>query len=285
MYKKILAMLVCVGIAMTIVTGSAVNNIAVFGAESSDAVNVTVGGNPISFDVPPQIIDGTTMLPVRLALEPLGAEFTWNERYQTVTIRANGKNIVLTIGAEIAVVDGEVSPLLKPAMIIDGRTLIPIRFVAEKLGYIVDWDNETRTVIISSDNDEADDAPSGFAQRILELVNEERAKEGLGPLKLDEDLCAVAQLHCDDMVKRSFFDHINPDGKSPFDRMNDYGIRYMAAGENIACGQRSPEEVMNAWMNSPAHRANILSENYGKIGIGYAEGGTYGTFWTQCFTN
>ena len=286
--KKNIAMIVCVIVALTLVMGLVVSSIA-FGSEGSaavsDEISVTVGGSYISFDVPPRIIDGTTMLPVRLALEPLGAEFAWDEKSQTVTVRANGKTIVLTIGAETAVVDGANKPLMKPAMIIDGRTLIPIRFVAEELGYGVDWDNDTRTVIISFDDDETDDTLAGYVSRVLELVNEERAKEGLGPLKLDEDLCAVAQMHCEDMVKRDFFDHINPDGKSPFDRMKDYGISYMAAGENIACGQRSPEEVVDSWMNSPGHRANILSKAFGKIGIGYAEGGTYGTYWAQCFTN
>ncbi|MCH5187903.1 MAG: hypothetical protein J1F63_05825 [Oscillospiraceae bacterium] len=287
--KKNFAMLVCLAVALTLLLGLAVSSGPAIGAESfaavSDEISVTVDGSSISFDVPPKIIDGTTMLPVRLALEPLGAEFAWNERSQAVTIRANGKNIVLTIGAESALVDGVSKPLMKPAMIIDGRTLIPIRFVAEELGYGVDWDSNTRTVIISSSDDETDDTITGYATRVLELVNEERAKEGLGPLKLDKDLCAVAKMHCDDMAKRNFFDHINPDGKSPFDRMNDYGIFYMAAGENIASGQRSPEAVMNAWMNSPGHRANILSEDFGKIGVGYAEGGKYGTLWAQCFTN
>ena len=66
--------------------------------------------------------------------------------------------------------------------------------------------------------------------------------------------------------------------------LQDFGVHYSAAGENIAAGQRSPEEVMNSWMNSSGHRANILNKNFDTIGIGFVEGGKYGTYWTQLFT-
>ena len=117
-------------------------------AGKTDEVAVIVNGSAINFDVPPIIIEGTTMLPVRYALEPMGAEFEWNGEAQTVTINANGKIIVLTIGSTTALVNGEAKTMLQPAMKIEGRTLIPIRFVAEEVGYHVDWDGETRTVLI-----------------------------------------------------------------------------------------------------------------------------------------
>lgn len=117
-------------------------------AGPDSAISVLVNGEPIAFDVPPIIIDGTTMLPVRLALEPLGAEFVWNGEEQTVTINAAGRTIVLTVDSAAACVNGAAKAMDRPAMIIDGRTLIPIRFAAEELGYDVSWDGETRTVII-----------------------------------------------------------------------------------------------------------------------------------------
>lgn len=276
--KKLFSALVCMAMILTAVPGAA------SAAEENNTVDVSVmvDGGRIVFDVPPQIFDGTTMLPVRLALEPLGAEFDWNGENQTITIRANGKNIVLTIGAENALVDGASKPLAKPAMLIDGRTLIPIRFVAEELDYVVDWDDGTKTVFISSEDKQED---VDFVKRVLELVNEERAKEGAKPLALDNNLCAVAAMHSEDMVARNFFSHENPDGASPFDRMKAYGIRFMAAAENIAAGQTTPEQVMDSWMNSSGHRKNILNNAYGKIGIGIAMGGGYGIYWTQCFTN
>lgn len=111
-------------------------------------IEVLVNGSEIEFDVPPMLIDGTTMLSIRSVFEPLGAEFTWDEETQTVTASADGKNIVITIGSETALVDDAEKILLKPAIIIDGRTLIPLRFVAEEFGYNVDWDDETKTVNI-----------------------------------------------------------------------------------------------------------------------------------------
>ncbi len=117
-------------------------------SDSVPEINVTVNGSKIDFDVPPKAIDGTTMLPVRLALEPLGAEFVWDGENNTVTITAKGKTIVLTIGSATALVDGIEKLMAQPAMATDGRTLIPIRFVSEELGYNVDWDGETSTVII-----------------------------------------------------------------------------------------------------------------------------------------
>ena len=276
MNKKFISVLACMAMLLTAAPGSAS---AAAGKAPAD-VSVMVNGNPIAVDVPPQIFDGTTFLPVRLALEPLGAEFDWNGADQTITIRANGKIIVLTIGAEDALVDGAAKPLAKPAMLVEGRTLIPIRFVAEELDYAVDWDDGARTVLIS--REEKNDDP---VERVLELVNEERAKEGVKPLSLDKDLCAVAALHSEDMAARNFFSHENPDGASPFDRMKAYGIAFRTAAENIAAGQTTPEQVMDSWMNSPGHRKNILNNAYSKIGIGIARGGEYGVYWTQCFTD
>lgn len=280
--KKLLSVLVCMVMLLTAAPGAAA---AAAGSNTAE-VSVIVNDDRIAFDVPPQIFDGTTFLPVRLALEPLGAEFDWNGADQTITIRANGKIIVLTIGGESALVDGATKPLAKPAMLVDGRTLIPIRFVAEELNYVVDWDDGTKTVFISSKAKQEDKQEDiDFVERVLELVNEERAKEGARPLTLDEDLCAVAAMHSEDMIARNFFSHENPDGASPFDRMKAYGISYRAAAENIAAGQTTPEQVMDSWMNSPGHRKNILNTAYGKIGIGIALGGEYRIYWTQCFTN
>ncbi|MCH5187197.1 MAG: leucine-rich repeat protein [Oscillospiraceae bacterium] len=113
-------------------------------------ISVLVNNSPITFDVPPQIIDGATMLPVRQALEPLGAQLAWNGETQTVTVNAAGKTVVLTVGADTAVVNGEEKTLPVPAMIIDGRTLVPLRFVSEQLGFAVDWNSETNTVYITA---------------------------------------------------------------------------------------------------------------------------------------
>ncbi|WP_173918382.1 CAP domain-containing protein [Halobacillus sp. Marseille-Q1614] len=126
--------------------------------------------------------------------------------------------------------------------------------------------------------------PSEFEKEVVELVNEERAKEGLKPLKMYERLSDLARLKSEDMAERNYFDHTSPTYGSPFEMMDQYEFKYWSAGENIAAGQRSPEQVMEGWMNSPGHRENIMKKEFTHIGVGYVEGsGSYGTYWTQMF--
>ena len=121
-------------------------------------------------------------------------------------------------------------------------------------------------------------------EEMLTLLNQERAKAGVGPLALDETLCQAAQVRSGELVRS--FSHSRPDGRSCFTAMDEAGMRYMAAGENIAAGQMSVAEVVTSWMNSPGHRANILSGDYGRIGIGYVRVSSgYRTYWTQMFAN
>lgn len=122
------------------------------------------------------------------------------------------------------------------------------------------------------------------AKDVLSLVNAERQKQGLSSLSLSDKLTAVANEKAHDMAENNYFSHTSPTYGSPFQMLQQYGIRYKTAGENIAAGQRSAEEVMNSWMNSSGHRANILNSAYTEIGIGYYSGGSYGTYWTELFT-
>jgi uncharacterized YkwD family protein len=121
---------------------------------------------------------------------------------------------------------------------------------------------------------------SAYEQQVVDLTNQERAKQGLPALKLDTELSKVAKEKSLDMKNNSYFSHTSPNYGSPFDMMKQFGISYRAAGENIAMGQRSPEEVVNAWMNSEGHRKNILSSSFTHIGVGHVADGNY---WTQMF--
>ncbi|MBO1512779.1 CAP domain-containing protein [Metabacillus bambusae] len=121
---------------------------------------------------------------------------------------------------------------------------------------------------------------SEYEQQVVDLTNQERAKNGLPALKVDLELSKVAREKSSDMQRNNYFSHTSPTYGSPFDMMKQFGITYKAAGENIAKGQRSPEEVVNAWMNSEGHRKNILSANFTHIGVGYVAEGNY---WTQQF--
>ncbi|CAH0117696.1 hypothetical protein PAE9249_00156 [Paenibacillus sp. CECT 9249] len=121
--------------------------------------------------------------------------------------------------------------------------------------------------------------PTGFAQQVLDLVNRERTNAGLKSLSMNASLSGVAMAKAQDMYNNNYFDHQSPTYGSPFDMMKKFGISYNSAGENIAKGQTSPTEVMNQWMSSPDHRANILNGNYTQIGIAY-----YNGQWVQEFT-
>jgi uncharacterized YkwD family protein/spore coat assembly protein SafA len=123
------------------------------------------------------------------------------------------------------------------------------------------------------------DATASFAKQVVALVNAERAKAGLQALTSDGSLTKVAYDKAVDMHTNNYFSHQSPTYGSPFDMMRTYGVTYRYAGENIAKGQRTPAEVMQAWMNSPGHRANILSANFSRIGAAYYKGE-----WVQAFT-
>lgn len=120
-------------------------------------------------------------------------------------------------------------------------------------------------------------------EEVVKLVNQERAKNGLQPLKADWELARVARYKSEDMRDRGYFNHTSPVYGSPHQMIRNFGISYRASGENIAAGQTSAQAVFNAWMNSSGHRQNILSSNYTHIGVGYAKGGSYGHYWTQMF--
>ncbi|WP_152656767.1 CAP domain-containing protein [Oceanobacillus sp. CFH 90083] len=132
----------------------------------------------------------------------------------------------------------------------------------------------------AEDNQAADGEVSQFEQEVVDLTNQEREKQGLAPLELDTELSKVARAKSEDMQANNYFDHNSPNYGSPFDMMQSFGIDYNTAGENIAQGQRSPEEVVNAWMNSQGHRENIMNSDFTHIGIGHVEEGNY---WTQMF--
>ena len=137
--------------------------------------------------------------------------------------------------------------------------------------------------ISPDDNPVPESDISQQAKDVLSLVNTERQKQGLSSLTLSDKLTAVANEKARDMAENNYFSHTSPTYGSPFQMLQQYGIRYKAAGENIAAGQKSAEEVMNSWMNSSGHRANILNPSFTEIGIGYYAGGSYGTYWAQEF--
>lgn len=120
----------------------------------------------------------------------------------------------------------------------------------------------------------------GYEKEVVRLVNIERTSRGLSTLEHDWELSRVARYKSQDMKDNNYFSHTSPTYGSPFQMMKSFGITYRSAGENIARGQRTPQEVVTAWMNSSGHRANILNSSFTHIGVGYVDSGKY---WTQMF--
>jgi len=120
--------------------------------------------------------------------------------------------------------------------------------------------------------------------RMLEMVNEERARQGLKPVKADPELAEVARAHSRDMLARGYFSHVSPDGGSLNDRMRKREVRFFFAGENLALAP-TLRAAHQGLMNSPGHRANILRPQFGRLGIGVLDSGSHGLMVTQNFRN
>jgi len=120
--------------------------------------------------------------------------------------------------------------------------------------------------------------------RMLDLINEERTKQGLSALKADTEMQVVARAHAADMFARGYFSHYTPEKKDPFDRMRERHVKFLTAGENLSLA-RSLVMAHEGLMNSPGHRANILQPAFGRVGIGILDGGIYGIMVTQNFRN
>lgn len=124
------------------------------------------------------------------------------------------------------------------------------------------------------------DTVRSYEREVIRLVNVQRAQYGLQPLTENWELSRVARYKSEDMAQSHYFSHTSPNYGTPYQMMRSFGLTYRSAGENIAYGQRTPAAVVDAWMNSSGHRANILSASYTQIGVGYYAGGNY---WTQMF--
>jgi uncharacterized protein YkwD len=121
-------------------------------------------------------------------------------------------------------------------------------------------------------------------QYMFKLINLERASGGVKQVVFDLELRDIGRKHCRDMFERGYFSHYTLEGLSPFDRLIEAGIIYAAAGENLALSP-NPDIAMQGLMNSPEHKANILSPIFGRVGIGVIDGGIYGEMFCQEFTN
>ncbi|MGK0360958.1 MAG: hypothetical protein ACI9U2_003272, partial [Bradymonadia bacterium] len=128
------------------------------------------------------------------------------------------------------------------------------------------------------------DCGGGEETAVVELANSTRSMAGLPTLSCDGAMVVAARSHSQDMCTQSYFSHTGRDGSQPWDRMRREGVQFRAAGENIALGQRDANQVHTGWMNSPGHRANILGNGWGRIGVGYVACNGR-PLWTQVFAD
>ncbi len=124
-------------------------------------------------------------------------------------------------------------------------------------------------------------------KEVFALVNKERAKEGLSELEWSDELARAAKGHSIDMAENHYFSHTSLDGREFDERIENEGMSMGFGGENIAAGSKTAKDVMEQWMNSPGHRANILQPEFEKIGVGlaFSKDSKYGYYWTQCFAD
>ncbi len=137
----------------------------------------------------------------------------------------------------------------------------------------------------SGKDEQVSTGQSSMTSQVVSLVNKERAKQGLAALRSDSKLAELAQQKAKDMAENQYFSHISPTYGSAFDMLKAAGYTYKSAGENIAMGQKSAAAVMDGWMNSSGHRANILNTGYEKVGVGYAVSREGTPYWVQIFAS
>ena len=261
-------------------------------------ITVEVNSQIVYFpDTQPIIMNNRVYVPVRFVAENIGADVDWFPADRVVSITMNSVNLNLRIGQPTLIRnDGGISATEKSMdvvpVIINDRTLLPIRFVVEEFGYIVGWDDSLRRVSISRETHAAPGTadPSQmdaeeFEGEILRLVNAEREKLGISPLLWDSALASAARKHSMDMAENDFFSHASPNGDMPAERaaMENFAGSYI--GENISAGRSTPEETMAGWMGSQGHRENILRPEYTHIGVGsyQLKGSRYIYYCTQVF--
>ncbi len=270
------------------------------GAFANTDISLTIDGKVLVTDVAPVIVNDRIMVPFRAIFESLGIEVNWSDALRKVHATANGITVILTVDSDKMVVNDTVVTLDAAPFISNSRVLVPARAVCEALECTVNWNPNTRTAAIKTKgyvepdptyNESIGGDPeyiikdSDYVNALLTAINAKRSSMGLASYTYDTNLEAVADSHCSDMASRDYLDHTSPDGVTLSNRLDNANIYYVSAAENLASGFTTAEKVLNAWLNSPKHSANILSGEFTKIGIGFCAGGSNGTYWNIIFVS
>jgi uncharacterized protein YkwD len=286
----------------------------------ANEISVVVDGAPILYDVPPQIINGRTMVPMRAVLEALGASIDWDGATQTITATTEcGDLISLVIGSNVLYINGAADTMDVAPLVISGRTFVPVRFIAQALGFQVKWSAEDNAVFIGStvyiDDDATPLSAPNFPQRsaivlpnrelteeemnawkaeydalgganeleleIVRLVNQERVAAGLSPVHIDPILMMSARIKAQFMADLAYYSHSGVYGGA-MDLAKAVGFSG-SVGENLYRGPTTAEWAMQGWMESEAHYKCIMHPGFDVIGVGVyiSENGVY--HWVQMF--
>jgi len=230
---------------------------------STNDIRVTLDGTPIRFDVPPQMISGRTMVPLRAIFEELGSNVLWDAESQTATATTgSGDIIILTMGSQTIYINGNASTMDVAPQVINGRTLVPTRFVAQATGLDVGWNASSRTVVIETPIDAA-----FFEKRVFELINLERAIRGLSPLLWDDGLAAAARSHSVDMATNNFSGMTGSNGSTIDDRLAAAGVTMRSGGQVVAHSHRTPEAAAEQLLSN--NNSNLFRDDATHIGAGF----------------
>jgi len=253
-------------------------------------ISLCTGGNQINtangtveLPTPSCNKNGLTYVPLRAVCEALGCNVNWDASSGDINIEPNQDSNCENCGNETDCTDGNCSQNGGPNGSYASLQDFMNNFFNHNSGSNNSANTQTETPPAPAQTEQPSSNIGSYELQVLNLVNEQRANYGLSALKYSTVLEAVAYSHSKDMAQNNYFSHTNLSGQSPFDRMRAAGISYRSAAENIAAGQRTPQEVVNAWMNSAGHRANILNSSVTEMGVGIYSGGSYGVYWTQLF--
>ncbi len=242
--------------------------------QATGEIKVFINGTEMVADVPPLLDNGRTLVPMRAIGEQLGATVSYDAPTKKVTIHSKTQTVTLTVNQKTAYINGAEQLLDVPAKVVNGRTLVPLRFVGQALNATVDWNGATQTVVITTTNTNSND--SNYAQtwedsdiwesELLTLINKARKDLGLSTLINIDEIAALARSHSRDMAINNYFNHTSPSKGTAEQRMTAAGLPLCL--ENIAHGYMSATDTFNALMASPEHRNNILNPNGVFFGAG-----------------
>ncbi len=251
---------------------------------------ILVNQQKLASDVTPQNINNRLMVPFRRIVEALGGFSLWDETKQEVVMVLGNRYVAVTIGSS-TMAYGTAKPISADSymleqqgterldvapQIMNGRTLVPLRAPLERLGATVVWDEATRTASITAQTGAIPFNVSQFERDILHFTNVQREKYGLSPLQWDDTLANAARDYAQNMHDNQFFSHDGLDGSTFMDRIKRAGYMFpksgYSAGENLIGGYDSAEEAVDAWMDSPGHRENILNPDFKYLGVGAFKG-------------